>query len=71
MKVIDNPAQSSRKFNPSPDISSAPYRVYNIGNNAPVQLLEKSIGIEAKKNMMDIQPGDVVSTYADFNLDDK
>lgn len=76
IKVIDNPAQSSQSFNhknPSPDISSAPYRIYNIGNNAPVQLLdfietlEKFIGIEAKKNFMDIQPGDVVSTYADTN----
>lgn len=76
IKVIDNPAQSFNNFDaekPGPDISSAPYRVYNIGNNAPVQLLdfivilEKSIGIEAKKNFMDIQPGDVVSTYADTN----
>jgi len=76
IKVIDNPSQSSEEFNPShpsPDISSAPYRIYNIGNNAPVQLLdfiktlEKSIGIEAKKNMMDMQDGDVVSTYADVS----
>jgi UDP-glucuronate 4-epimerase len=74
IKVIDNPAKSSQNFNPenpSPDISSAPYRIYNIGNNAPVQLLdfietlESSIGIEAKKNFMDMQAGDVVSTYAD------
>ena len=74
IKVIDNPAKSNDKFDataPKPDVSSAPYRVYNIGNNAPVQLLdfiktlETTIGIEAKKNMMDIQPGDVVSTYAD------
>lgn len=74
IKVIDNPAKSNDKFdatNPSPDISSAPYRIYNIGNNAPVSLmdfiqtLERSIGIEAKKNFMDIQDGDVVSTYAD------
>lgn len=76
IKVIDNPANPSKDFNteaPSPDISSAPYRVYNIGNNAPVQLLdfiqtlEDKIGIEAKKNFMDMQPGDVVSTYADTN----
>ena len=76
IKVIDNPATSSNNFdvkNPSPDISSAAYRVYNIGNNAPVQLLdfietlEKSIGIEAKKNFMVMQPGDVVSTYADVS----
>ncbi len=76
IKVIDNPANSSDDFNsenPSPDISSAPYRVYNIGNNAPVSLmefietLEDKLQIEAKKNFMDIQPGDVVSTYADTN----
>lgn len=76
IKVIDNPAKSSQNFNPeipNPDISSAPYRIYNIGNNAPVQLLdfietlEKAIGIEAKKNFMDMQAGDVVSTYADTN----
>lgn len=76
IKVIDNPSKSSESFNPeipSPDISSAPYRIYNIGNNAPVQLLdfietlESSIGIEAKKNFMDMQAGDVVSTYADTN----
>lgn len=74
IKVIDNPAKSSQNFNPenpNPDISSAPYRIYNIGNNAPVQLLdfietlESSIGIEAKKNFLPMQAGDVVSTYAD------
>lgn len=76
IKVIDNPATSSNTFdaqNPDPSISNAPYRIYNIGNNAPVQLLdfietlELSIGIEAKKNFMDMQAGDVVSTYADTN----
>ena len=76
IKVIDNPAQSSNCFdaqNPNPDISSAPYRIYNIGNNSPVQLLdfietlEKAIGIEAKKNFLPMQDGDVVSTYADTN----
>ena len=74
IKVIDNPAQKNDNFdpnNPDPSLSSAPYRIYNIGNNAPVKLLdfietlEKAIGIDAQKNMMDIQPGDVVSTYAD------
>ena len=63
VKVIDNPA--------NPSISNAPYKIYNIGNNAPVQLLdfietlEMKIGIKAKKNFMDMQDGDVVSTYAD------
>ncbi|MGA1941046.1 NAD-dependent epimerase [Arcobacter sp. YIC-310] len=76
IKVIDNPAKSSQDFNPenpSPDISSAAYRIYNIGNNAPVSLmefietLEDKLQIKAKKNFMDMQAGDVVSTYADTN----
>ena len=76
IKVIDNPAIPSKDFNPenpNPDISSAPYRIYNIGNNSPVQLLdfietlEKAIGIEAKKNFLPMQSGDVVSTYADVS----
>lgn len=51
--------------------SSAPYSVYNIGNGNPVKLmefvesLEKSLGIEANKNFMGMQPGDVYQTYAD------
>jgi UDP-glucuronate 4-epimerase len=55
------------------DGSSAPYRIYNIGNNSPIQLLdfiktlEKSLGKEAKKNFMEMQDGDVVSTYADVS----
>ncbi|HIH0901134.1 TPA: NAD-dependent epimerase [Vibrio cholerae] len=55
----------------SPATSSAPYRVYNIGNGQPVKLmeyieaLENSLGIEAKKNFMPMQPGDVYQTYAD------
>ncbi|PUE63742.1 NAD-dependent epimerase [Arcobacter caeni] len=74
IKVIDNPAKANKNFdasNPNPSISSAPYRIYNIGNNAPVSLmefietLEKSIGIKAKKNFLSMQDGDVVSTYAD------
>jgi UDP-glucuronate 4-epimerase len=74
VKVIDNPAKSSNDFNPEKpktSISSAPFKIYNIGNNAPVSLLdfiktiEKAIGTEAKKNFMDMQDGDVVSTYAD------
>lgn len=55
----------------SPATSSAPYRVYNLGNGSPVKLmdyitsLEKSLGIEAIKNFMPMQPGDVYKTYAD------
>ena len=55
----------------SPATSSAPYRVYNIGNSAPVELmdyitaLEEALGKEAEKNMMPVQPGDVLETSAD------
>ncbi|MCD9522220.1 NAD-dependent epimerase/dehydratase family protein [Photobacterium carnosum] len=51
--------------------SSAPYRIYNIGHGSPVKLmdyveaLEASLGVEAKKNVMPMQPGDVYMTYAD------
>lgn len=54
----------------SPATSSAPYRVYNIGNSSPVELmdyitaLEEALGMEAEKNMMPIQPGDVLETSA-------
>lgn len=73
ISVIDNPAKNSMDFekNPSPNTSSAPYRVYNIGNNNPVNLMdfitaiEKKIGKTVKKNFMEIQPGDVPATYAD------
>ncbi len=74
IKVIDNPATINSVWNPEdPEIqsSSAPYRIYNIGNNAPVDLMkfietiEKSLGKTAEKNMLPIQPGDVESTYAD------
>ena len=55
----------------SPADSSAPYRVYNIGNSSPVELmdyitaLEEAMGMVAEKNMMPIQPGDVLETSAD------
>ena len=56
-----------------PSTSRAPYRVFNIGNNEPVELprmieiLEEAIGIEAKKDMQPMQPGDVEATYADVD----
>jgi UDP-glucuronate 4-epimerase len=58
---------------PDPGASSAPYRIYNIGNNQPVELLdmisilEKCLGRTAKKNLLPIQPGDVPATYADVD----
>jgi UDP-glucuronate 4-epimerase len=74
IKVIDNPAKSNLDWSansPKTDSSSAPYRIYNIGNNAPVNLMEfiseieTSVGIVAEKKFMDMQDGDVESTYAD------
>ncbi len=59
---------------PDPATSYCPYRVYNIGNNSKekllryIEVLEDALGMEAKKNFMDMQPGDVVATYA--NVDD-
>lgn len=76
ISVIDNPAKSSEDLDvnySSPNSSSAPYRVYNIGNNNPVKLMdfitaiEKKTGKTVKKNFMEIQPGDVPQTYADVN----
>jgi UDP-glucuronate 4-epimerase len=58
---------------PDPGTSYLPYKVYNIGNNQPVRLmdfiavLEKTLGKEARKNLMDMQPGDVPATYADID----
>ena len=74
INVIDKPAKTNNNWNaetPIPDSSSAPYKIYNIGNNAPVSLMEFIETIEsalekvAEKNYMPMQDGDVVSTYAD------
>ena len=57
----------------TPGTSLAPYRLYNIGNNQPVELLylievlERSLGCTAEKNMLPMQPGDVPATYADVD----
>ncbi len=58
---------------PDPSVSSAPYKIFNIGNNSPVKLLdfirilEDTIGIKAKKIFLPMQPGDVHTTYADID----
>ncbi len=57
---------------PDPSSSRAPYRIYNIGNHAPVELmhlietLEQCLGIQAEKRFLPMQPGDVLATYADI-----
>ena len=59
--------------NPDPGTSYTGYRIYNIGNNNPVGLMEfigvieKALGQEAKKEFHDLQPGDVPATYADVD----
>ncbi len=59
--------------NPDPASSNAPWRIYNIGNNHPVELLhyieciEKALGKTAKKELLPLQPGDVEHTYADVS----
>jgi UDP-glucuronate 4-epimerase len=74
VRVLDKPATVDIAFdssNPKPSTSNAPYRVFNIGNHNPTPLmdfigtLENALGIEAKKNFLPMQPGDVVSTAAD------
>ncbi|MDD1637183.1 MAG: NAD-dependent epimerase [Methylococcaceae bacterium] len=76
IRVIDKPAQANACWasdNPDPGTSLAPYRVYNIGNNNPVNLLafietlEKCLGKKAIKNLLPLQPGDVPDTYADVS----
>ena len=58
---------------PDPATSRAPYRIYNIGNNAPVELMhlietiEQALGKQAVKNFLPLQPGDVLATYADVD----
>lgn len=77
IRVIDRPASPNINWdgnNPDPGTSKAPYKVYNIGNNQPVELMsfieeiEKCLGKKAEKNLLPIQPGDVPTTYA--NVDD-
>ena len=74
IRVIDNPAETNVDWNgnnPDPGSSFAPWKVYNIGSNNPVTLndyiteIERNIGKKAKVNLLPLQPGDVVATYAD------
>lgn len=68
---IATPDPNFSSDDPDPSSSKAPYRIYNIGNNDPVELglfietIEKELGIEAKKNLLPMQPGDVPATFAD------
>ena len=74
VKVNDNPPKGNKNWNsknPDPSSSKAPYKIYNIGNSKPVELMsfvktiEEELGIKAHINLLPIQPGDVPATYAD------
>lgn len=76
VRLVGRPAESDPKWSgdkPDPGTSGAPWRVYNIGNNNPVdlldvvELLEKSIGKKAIRELEPMQPGDVPATYADVD----
>ena len=76
IRILDKPALPNSDWdcsNPDPATSSAPYRIYNIGNNNPVELmsyieaLESSLGRKAEKEFRPLQPGDVPDTYADVD----
>jgi UDP-glucuronate 4-epimerase len=73
IRVADKPAVPNPAFDPAipdPATSSAPYRVFNIGNNQPtplmdyIQALENALGVTAQKNYLPMQPGDVPATAA-------
>jgi len=76
VRVLDVPASENERWSgedPDPGSSSAPWRVYNIGNNSPVELMdyiksiEKALGTKAICNFLPLQPGDVPDTYADVD----
>ena len=76
VRLIDRPAESDPSWSgetPDPSRSSAPWRVYNIGNNTPVEvlevvrILEETLGKKAIRELLPMQPGDVPATYADVD----
>ncbi len=76
VRTLDHPAEPDPGYNadrPTPGSSNAPYRVYNIGNDRPVQLmrfielLEQQLGRSVEKRLLPMQPGDVADTWADVS----
>jgi len=76
VRVMERPPRPNPSWTgdaPDPGTSRAPYKIYNIGNNQPVELLqfievlEKKLGRKAEKNLLPLQPGDVPATYADVD----
>ncbi|MDS4016044.1 MAG: protein CapI, partial [Candidatus Accumulibacter sp.] len=80
LRVLDRPAAANPGYDaarPDPATSNVPYRVFNIGNNQPVRLmeyiaaLESALGRSSEKRLLPLQPGDVPATYADTTLLDE
>lgn len=76
IRTLDHPAQADPSYDPmqpNPGTSNVPYRVYNIGNDQPVQLLrfielmEQALGRTVEKRLLPMQPGDVPDTWADVS----
>jgi UDP-glucuronate 4-epimerase len=76
IRVLDTPAAPDPSFDPdapNPATSSAPYRIYNIGNDQPTELLryvdvlEAELGVKAIRHLEEIQPGDVPATWANVD----
>ncbi|WP_322406959.1 NAD-dependent epimerase [Idiomarina sp. PL1-037] len=76
VRVIESPCKANNDWTgeqPDPSSSSAPYKIYNIGNSQPIELMsfieaiESAAGVEIQKDFQPIQPGDVVATYADVS----
>jgi UDP-glucuronate 4-epimerase len=76
IRTLDQPATPDPAYDaelPNPGTSNAPYRVYNIGNDQPVQLmrfielLEQNLGRSVEKRLLPMQPGDVPDTWADVS----
>jgi UDP-glucuronate 4-epimerase len=74
LRVLDKPATANPLYDaarPDPSTSSAPWRIFNIGNSTPVPLLEfidtmeRALGVTAVREMLPLQPGDVLATHAD------
>jgi UDP-glucuronate 4-epimerase len=75
-RVIDSPPEADAawdRLNPDPGTSYAPYRIYNIGNDRSIRLMdfieaiEECLGKKARKNLMEMQPGDVPASRADID----
>jgi len=76
VRILDKVAKPDPSWSgesPNPSSSSAPFKVYNIGNNQPIELMhyirviEEYLGVKAKVNMLPLQPGDVEATFADID----